>query len=201
MDRISAVSGMSRCELVFAAMEENTVSIADTSQEILDLVDRSGRAIGRATRERVHREGLLHRAVHVLVWHPDGRLLLQKRARTKALCPGLWDTSVGGHVGASEDPLQAALRECREEIGVSFLAEDFDSLGRHLFDEDPLDPELVDSWGVVHAGPFTPDPIEVEDVVFFSGPQIDDLIFRGLATPHFVLQWRRDLRSLTSFPL
>ena len=81
-------------------------SVPDLSQELLDLVDENGAVVGTATRERVHREGLLHRAVHALVWHPDGRFLLQKRSRAKASFPGRWDTSVGGHVGAGEEPLR-----------------------------------------------------------------------------------------------
>jgi 8-oxo-dGTP pyrophosphatase MutT (NUDIX family) len=178
-------------------MERRLESTPDTSQELLDVLDGTGTVVGQATRERVHREGLSHRAVHVLVWHPDGRLLLQKRSRTKALCPGLWDTSVGGHVGAGEDSEEAARRECREEIGIPIPPGGLETLGRHLFDEDPSDPELVDSWGIVHPGPFFPDPVEVEAVAFFSGPQIDDLISRGETTPHFALQWRLDLRSRT----
>lgn len=175
-----------------------TGSLPDLSQELLDLVDPSGEVVGRATRERVHREGLLHRAVHVLVWHPDGRLLLQKRAVGKACCPGLWDTSVGGHVGSGEDVLEAALRECREELGVRAAAGDLHSLGRHLFDRDTLDPELVDSWGMVHEGPFFPDPAEVESVAWFSREEVDRLLETGAATPHFALQWEQGLRPRTS---
>lgn len=172
--------------------------IRDLSQELLDLVDPEGRVVGTATRERVHREGLLHRAVHALVWNPDGRILLQKRAATKACCPGAWDTSVGGHVGAGEEPLQALLRECREEIGVGLDPSDLRPLGRHLFDADSLDPELVDSWAVVHPGPFRPDPVEVAGLTWFWREEVDDLIARGASTPHFELQWSMGPRATTS---
>jgi len=175
-----------------------TGSLPDLSQELLDLVDLSGRVIGQATRERVHREGLLHRAVHALVWHPDGRILLQKRSATKACCPGLWDTSVGGHVGAGEDGLAAVVREIREELGLRVDVRDLEPLGKHLFDRDTLDPELVDSWGMVHSGPFDPDPGEVEEVAWFSREEVERLLASGGATPHFALQWEMDLRPRTS---
>jgi isopentenyldiphosphate isomerase len=175
-----------------------SASRPDTSQELLDVVDVSGRVIGRATRERVHREGLLHRAVHLLVWHPDGRLLLQKRSASKACCPGLWDTSVGGHLAAGEEGLEAVVRECREELGILLGAHDLEPLGRHLFDKDSLDPELVDSWGTFHRGPFLPDPVEVDGVGWFTLEEVDSLVRRGEATPHFALQWDLDLRSRTS---
>jgi len=170
----------------------------DTSLELLDLVDVSGRVIGRATRERVHREGLLHRAVHLVVWNPDGRILLQKRSESKACCPGLWDTSVGGHVGAGEEGPEAVLRECREELGIQLAPGDLEPLDRHLFDADTLDPELVDSWETVHPGPFVPDPVEVERVGWFTPEEVESLVRRGEATPHFALQWEMDLRTRSS---
>lgn len=181
-----------------AGLVKATGSFPDLSPELLDVVDPSGNVIGQATRERVHREGLLHRAVHALVWHPDGRILLQKRSASKACCPGLWDTSVGGHVGSGEDVLDAVLRECREELGIRVDARDLDPLGRYLFDRDTADPELVDSWGMVHAGPFLPDPVEVEDVAWFSREDVERLLETGEATPHFALQWELALRPRTS---
>lgn len=173
-------------------------SVPDLSQELLDLVDEAGEVVGTATREKVHREGLLHRAVHALVWHPDGRLLLQKRAASKASYPGCWDTSVGGHVGAGEDPCTALQRECSEELGIDVSSEDLIPLGRHLFDRDTKDPELVDSWGLVHPGPFHPDPAEVEAVAWHWREEVDALIRRGASTPHFALQWEQSVRSRTS---
>lgn len=167
----------------------------DLSQELLDLVDPQGVVIGQATRQRVHAEGLLHRAVHVLVLHPDGRLLLQKRALLKASWAGFWDTSVGGHVGAGEDPLQSALRECREELGIDLPASRLEPLGRYLFDGASLDAELVDSWLAVCEGPFRPDPAEVETVGFFTASQVEGFISAGLATPHFSAQWERELKG------
>ncbi len=67
--------------------------------ELFDLIDEAGRVVGRATREECHRNpSLVHRAVHVLVFGSRGDLYLQKRAPTKDVQPGRWDTSVGGHL-------------------------------------------------------------------------------------------------------
>ena len=172
--------------------------LPDLSQELLDLVDEAGNVWGTATRERVHREGLLHRAVHALVWHPDGRILLQKRAQGKASFPGKWDTSVGGHVGAGEAPLAALVRECQEEIGLFLCEADLTPLGQHLFDRESLDPELVESWGILHPGPFVPDPLEVESVAWFWREEVETLIAQGGATPHFALQWEQSVKARTS---
>ena len=37
-------------------------------EEMFDVVDRSDTVIGRASREEVHRDGLLHRSAHLLVF-------------------------------------------------------------------------------------------------------------------------------------
>ncbi|MFO7710678.1 MAG: NUDIX domain-containing protein, partial [Candidatus Woesearchaeota archaeon] len=47
-----------------------------------------------------------------------GEVLLQLRAKEKALYPDMWDISAAGHVNAGEDPLDSAIREVEEEIGL-----------------------------------------------------------------------------------
>lgn len=47
-------------------------------EENFDIVDSNDRVIGTAPRSEIHARGLLHRAVHLWIFHPDGRLLLQK---------------------------------------------------------------------------------------------------------------------------
>jgi len=66
----------------------------------------------RSLRERLGNELLLMPAVSVLAWDADGRLLLVRELQT-----GLWQT-IGGSVEPDEAPLDAAVREAREEAGV-----------------------------------------------------------------------------------
>ncbi len=169
----------------------------DLSSELLVRVDRDDRVLGTVARSEAHRDGIWHRAVHVIVWDLQGRILLQKRAAAKASFPGFWDTSVGGHVGAGESYLESALRECAEELGIEVAERDFSRIGKHLFDEMDTDVEWVESWSLVHEGPFNPDPAEVETVAWFSADQVEEKIARGELTPHFVLQWRRELERFT----
>ena len=86
--------------------------------EIFDVVDEADRVVGRATRAEVHEKGLLHRAVHVFVINGRGELLLQKRSLLKDKHPGVWDSSVAGHLDAGEDYPDAARREMLEEMGI-----------------------------------------------------------------------------------
>jgi isopentenyl-diphosphate Delta-isomerase len=87
------------------------------SEERFDVVDESDRVIGRELRAEVHRRGLRHRAIHVLVWDEGGRLFLQKRSMRKDSAPGAWDSSASGHVDSGESYEACAPRELREELG------------------------------------------------------------------------------------
>lgn len=85
--------------------------------ELFDVVDLDDRVTGQAPRREVHARHLLHRAIHVLVHDPAGRLFLQRRSLGKDTFPGCWDSSCSGHVDAGEDYPVAARRELGEELG------------------------------------------------------------------------------------
>jgi isopentenyldiphosphate isomerase len=86
--------------------------------ERLEVLDDTGTPTGETkTRAAVHRDGDWHRAFHLWVVHPEGLVLLQRRATTKDLGGGKVDVSVGGHVRPGESLLDV-LREADEEIGL-----------------------------------------------------------------------------------
>lgn len=157
-------------------------------EEILDVLDERGNVAGTAPRSLVHARGLPHHAVHVLVRDRSGRLLMQLRSSRKATSPGLWDTSVGGHVAAGEGLLESALRETREELGIEVPPGDLRPLPSHVVDL-PGDREHVSSWELVFPGPFHPDPLEVERVAWFTRDEVRAMVLQGLCTPHFAVQW------------
>src|SRR6185503_7625243 len=88
------------------------------SEEIFDVCNERDEVIGQNTRAEVHRLGLRHRAVHVLVFNSRGEVFLQKRSMTKDTFPGVWDSSASGHLDAGEDYDACAVREMREELGI-----------------------------------------------------------------------------------
>ncbi len=92
--------------------------MTQANEEWFDVVNERDEVVGRATRREVHARGLLHRAVHVLVFDHVGRIFLQKRSMKKDLCPGLWDSSCSGHLDSGEVYDVAATRELGEEIVV-----------------------------------------------------------------------------------
>lgn len=87
--------------------------------EPLEVLDEAGEPMGTSkSRAEVHRDGDWHRAFHLWVMHPDGHVLLQRRARSKDLAGGKVDVSVAGHVRPGETVLDM-LREAEEEIGLT----------------------------------------------------------------------------------
>ncbi len=81
------------------------------TEEIFDVVNERDEVIGRRARSEVHRLGLLHRAVHVLVFNARGDIFLQKRSLNKDRQPGVWDSSASGHLDTGESYDAGAVRE------------------------------------------------------------------------------------------
>ena len=101
--------------------------------EYLDICDENGIPTGKLiTRDVAHKEGVLHRTAHVwIVRKTAGRyeVLLQKRSREKDSFPGFYDTSSAGHIPAGSEPLPSAVRELREELGISTSEKDLTFIG------------------------------------------------------------------------
>ena len=90
----------------------------------LNIVDESGEIVGTATREEIHKNGLLHREIHVWFYTPNGEFIFQHRAKDKDTYPNLLDATVGGHVEIDKDYLAAALAETEEETGLKIEPRD-----------------------------------------------------------------------------
>jgi len=145
-------------------------------EEIFDIVDINDRVIGTAPRSKIHARGLLHRAVHLWIFHPDGRLLLQKRSLTKDREPGRWTSSVSGHVNSKEDYDTAMHREIPEEIGIrTSTCKDLVRM-KYFPACKETDQEFVWLYQATHPGPFQPDPHEVAGLEWLTPAQIDQML-------------------------
>ena len=82
------------------------------------LVDENDNEIGMMEKLEAHRRELLHRAISVFVFHPDGKVLLQKRAQGKYHSAGLWSNTCCSHPNPGEGAHDAARRRLKEEMGI-----------------------------------------------------------------------------------
>jgi isopentenyl-diphosphate Delta-isomerase len=136
------------------------------SEEIFDVVNERDEVIGQNSRSEVHRLGLMHRAIHVLVFNSRGEVFLQKRSMKKDTHPGVWDSSASGHLDCGEDYENCAIREVREEIGLQL-----DECPRRLCKIAACaetDKEHVWVYVCTSEGPFTLHPEEIERGEWFQ---------------------------------
>ena len=70
------------------------------------------------TREKIHKEGLLHREIHIWFLTPKAEIVFQHRAKDKDTYPDKLDATVGGHVEPKMSYEETAVKECKEETGI-----------------------------------------------------------------------------------
>jgi isopentenyl-diphosphate Delta-isomerase len=161
------------------------------TEEIFDVVNDRDEVIGRQPRSEVHRLGLLHRAVHILVFNARGQVFLQKRSLKKDREPGVWDSSTSGHLESGEDYDTAAVRELREEIGLVVAQPPERRFKINACAE--TDQEFVWVYRCAAEGPFTLHPDEIERGGWFTPEEVTRWIrerpreFAGA----FVCIWQR----------
>ncbi|MDA8956933.1 NUDIX domain-containing protein [bacterium] len=101
--------------------------------EFIDILTAEGLPTGNtALKSEAHKKGWFHATAHIWFFTTDHQILLQKRALTKKVFPGIWDISVAGHIGAGEKILQGAKREILEEIGLEVQEKDLIKIGTRI---------------------------------------------------------------------
>jgi len=158
-------------------------------EEIFDVVNERDEVVDRKTRSEVHRLGLRHRAVHVLVFNSRGLIFLQKRSLRKDKSPGLWDSSASGHVESGEHYDATAVRELREEIGLA-LGQAPDLLFKIAACPE-TDQEFVWVYRGQSEGPFQLNADEIERGDWFRADEVGRWISESPQdfAPAFIYIW------------
>lgn len=155
-----------------------------SAEELFPVVDENGKEISKAPRHICHngKSMLLHPVVHLHLFNKKGELYLQKRAATKDLLPGSWDTSVGGHISPGESPEEALEREAAEELGLKNIRYRF--INKYIWESD-RERELVYSYtGCSEEMPVV-NPDEIDEGRFWTREEISESLEKGLFTPNF----------------
>ena len=173
----------------------------EENAEVLSIVDTEDKIIGSARRDEIHAKNLLHRSIHVLIFDLKGHLFLQKRGFFKDESPGLWASSVSGHIDHGESYDEACIREIEEEVGLILF-----NTPKRLF---KLNASKITgyefSWvyGLVTNEELIPDPVEIEQGAWFTF----DILEKSMSekpdefAPFFHLLWNEFMASSTLYSL
>ena len=97
---------------------QNWLNFRTNADELWDVYDENRNLTGRLQRRGdALEEGAYHLVVHVWTQNSQGEFLLTKRSPNKGF-PNMWEVT-GGSALAGDDSLTAAVREVKEETGVT----------------------------------------------------------------------------------
>lgn len=92
--------------------------------ELLNIYNENNEPLEKSIdREEVHNKGLWHHEILVIVVNEKNQVLLQKRSYKRRHLPGKW-ALCAGHVIGDDTTKATAVRELKEEIGLSILQKD-----------------------------------------------------------------------------
>lgn len=162
--------------------------------EWFDLVDVEGRVKGQAPRSVCHSgRGMLHPVVHLHVLDSRDRVFLQKRAKSKEILPGKWDTAVGGHLGSGESVEEGLKREAEEELGLTeFKAQ---MIAKYVWESD-IESELVYSFICRYDRAISVNEEEIEEGKFWKIKKIKEVMGTGELTPNFEFEFENILMKV-----
>ena len=162
--------------------------------EYIDIVNKKGKLTGDSClKSEAHRLGHYHNTVHVWLFTTDGEILLQQRALSKEICPGLWDVSAAGHVDSGETLEDAAVRETFEELNYKLSKTDLIKVGVFLkeqtYQNGIKDNEFHHTYIAClknSIDELTFDPIEVEAIKLVTIKTFKDLLGLSHSNNHFI---------------
>lgn len=165
-----------------------------TMEEYIDIVTQEGIPTGqKELKSIVHQNGLFHHTAHVWLYTASGDVLLSQRSASKIICPLLWDVSVAGHIDAGESIINGALREMKEEIGLTLSENDLQKLGVfesfQKYGNDIVDNEFHNTYIAELKVPLSvlkPQIEEVEALKLVSFTEFEHLLSNSETNGHFV---------------
>ncbi len=148
--------------------------------EFFDVLNEWGEYTNQVeSREVCHKNGLWHRAVVVFILSTDNKkVLLQQRSSSKKLWPNLWDITAGGHVLTGELGYQSAIRETKEEIGISIDKNELTFIGATTSENKSGDiiNRHFNEYYIVHKDVDIKDVViqkdEVQDIKWFDKEEV-----------------------------
>ena len=116
---------------VFEAMyQESKIVRGLYEKSFLETYHADGTSTGQmASYDRVHRQGLWHKGVHVWLLTSDNKFLVQKRGPSVQTAPGKYECAAAGHVDVGHTSLETAIKELEEEAGIAVHSDEIELVG------------------------------------------------------------------------
>lgn len=151
--------------------------VSHNPDELIAIVDENDKVVGADTRDNVHKQGLLHREIAVIILNKKNEMLLQKRKDN-----GKYGFSAAGHLPVNENYLQGAIREAKEEIGIEFKEDDLKEIAKLRRDvsrdglRNNVFLEVFEVRKSLELKEFKIDNQEVNSIGFYNIQQIEKMI-------------------------
>jgi isopentenyl-diphosphate delta-isomerase len=133
-------------------------------EEKVVLVNENNEVLGTMPKMEAHEKGLLHRAISILIYNKEGKMLIQQRAATKYHWPLIWSNAVCSHPREHESFQDAAERRLKEELNINCSLKE---IYKFIYKaQDELTGLIEHEYDVVFEGrfdgeiPFNPDEID-----------------------------------------
>lgn len=144
--------------------------------EIVDVYNKRKELIGKKKERYEKVDGQYTQYVHLWIMNDENKFLIQKRAKNKKINPNKW-SQTGGAVDSGETVIEAAIREVKEELGISIGKEDIEFMlsykRRYTFMDVFLVRKNIELKEVVL------QKEEVQEVKWVTEEEIDDMIKSG----------------------
>src|SRR4030065_268356 len=145
----------------------------DNPAEMFVEVDEADQEIGLLARQVAHQDPQrIHRAIYVLVVNSQNQMLFQKRSQTKDLYAGMWSPACAGHVTYGETYQEAAVKELKEELGLTgqlFYV-------TNILVKTPQETEYCQIYMCKTPDEIKIDPTEIESIQWVEIPAIGQFV-------------------------
>lgn len=118
--------------------------------------------------------GFYFKTVRVILLNENNEILIQKRSNNKKIYPGKWEISASGHVEQGENEIDAAIRETKEEVGVSLSKENIRLINTTTF-KNALSYTYISR--IKNSTEFTLEENEVDEVKYVSLYEFKKLLY------------------------
>lgn len=140
--------------------------------EVVDKLNNKRQYLNKTAERSKKIMGEYRQSAHTWIMNSEGKFLMQRRSPNKKNFPNMW-SQTGGGVDSGETPLEGALRECKEELGITIPKENIELIlsFKRMYD-------FVDVWLArldINIDDIILQEDEVTDVKWFSIEEIKSM--------------------------